>query len=211
METKDMRKCNSCNTLNNNLKRCSNCKEVFYCDITCQKKDRNFHKRICEKKKDRVYIENGCFEYTFINQNDIVSNKNLEEAKKWVMQKQFHALADHLIQRKKKEKECYFFAYVENLKGESNFDAHLQVLPLDTTVLIITRPDGTKVRLDDRYILNMTQVCESSKPNAEKWPLFFVHNDFPHVIAIEVSKHLPFDDKVDEIKFLREFHTQMII
>lgn len=42
--------CNSCGRTNN-LSTCSRCKAVKYCDINCQRKDWQKHKKICKKKK----------------------------------------------------------------------------------------------------------------------------------------------------------------
>ncbi|EDV24782.1 uncharacterized protein TRIADDRAFT_56945 [Trichoplax adhaerens] len=44
-------KCNACykDESNGNLKRCSKCESVAYCDLECQRKDWEFHKRNCAR------------------------------------------------------------------------------------------------------------------------------------------------------------------
>ncbi len=41
--------CNFCNEIRKNLRRCSRCKLVKYCDSKCQKADWIHHKDMCKK------------------------------------------------------------------------------------------------------------------------------------------------------------------
>ena len=46
-----IKKCARCETpaYNVNMKRCSKCKKVYYCDQICQKGHKRIHKRVCAK------------------------------------------------------------------------------------------------------------------------------------------------------------------
>ena len=50
------RKCSACGEISDNLKRCTGCKSVWYCNVTCQKAHRKGHKKECRRigkeKKD---------------------------------------------------------------------------------------------------------------------------------------------------------------
>ena len=43
------KQCSACNKWKQNLKRCTSCKKVYYCDGECQKKDWLVHKISCNK------------------------------------------------------------------------------------------------------------------------------------------------------------------
>jgi hypothetical protein len=52
LQTKNPKICNFCGkqkTLQETLKKCGRCKKIFYCGVTCQRKDWKTHKKICKE------------------------------------------------------------------------------------------------------------------------------------------------------------------
>lgn len=45
------KKCANCGCINLPLKRCSACKEVYYCSVECQRADWALHKKVCTFSK----------------------------------------------------------------------------------------------------------------------------------------------------------------
>ena len=43
------KRCNYCNKIDAKLKKCTRCKQAFYCSKKCQKKDWKNHKKVCKK------------------------------------------------------------------------------------------------------------------------------------------------------------------
>mgnify|MGYP003691380387 CR=1 FL=1 len=48
--------CNTCQSVNEDLLRCSKCKMVFYCNQQCQKEDWKFHKLLCGKSQNPEFL-----------------------------------------------------------------------------------------------------------------------------------------------------------
>ena len=51
-QTQTIKKCNTCQLIQQDLLRCSKCKAVYYCGPPCQKQDWPSHKLICNDNND---------------------------------------------------------------------------------------------------------------------------------------------------------------
>ena len=53
-----LKQCRTCQKNGDNLFRCSKCKDVYYCDQECQRKDWVSHKSYCKNKSEEEKIKN---------------------------------------------------------------------------------------------------------------------------------------------------------